>query len=295
MALPSGPQMGVKYTLTGPDGTVAVFNDSTDPNYVGVLGPETSGLDSAEVRESADDIVEADGGIQGDNYYGRRPIVLQGQLAPPLSTIDRNQRSAKLRGASNALRQDAVLKWTPDGGIEQFVRVRRQQPLRITGGWVKDFQVPLVSADHRIYSTALTTVSVTASGTNPSGRAYPRRYPVSYGLAPSAGQLVVNNQGDSETPPVIRVYGPGTNPQITNTTLGRTISLLYTLGPAEFLEVDTANHTVELNGVTNRYSAVDFANNQWWTLYPGTNLLTLRWYSYTAGAKMEVDYRDAWI
>lgn len=290
-----GPQYGVKYTLTGPDGTIAVFNDSADPNYVGVLGPETSGLDSADVRESADDLVEMDGGIHGSFYYGRRPIVLNGQLAPPVSTIDRNTKASKLRRASNALRQDAILKWTPDGGVEQFCRVRRQAPLRITGGWVKNFQLPLVSADHRVYSTALTTVSVDASGTESSGRAYPKDYPVDYGLSPGAGEITIDQQGDSDSPAVIRVYGPGVNPQITNTTLGQTISLLYTMSDGEYLSIDTANRTILLNGATNRYSALDFDNTEWWFLIPGTNLLTLRYFSYSAGAKMEVDYRDAWI
>src|SRR5512146_1049320 len=121
--IPDGPEYGVKYTLEGPDGTKAVFNDSTDPNFVGSLSPESSGLDSADVREAAADAVEADGGVHGNFYYGRRPVVLQGTIIASSAT-QRNERASRLKQASNAMRADATLKWTPTGGEEMELKVR---------------------------------------------------------------------------------------------------------------------------------------------------------------------------
>jgi hypothetical protein len=161
-------EFNVKYTLIGPDGTTAVFNDPSDPNYVGVLS-EITGLDSPDVRESADDLVEMDGGIHGDFFYGRRPIVLNGVILNPSSASARNARMDLLSRASDAMRGDAVLTWQPSGSVPQYVRVRRQQPLRVTGGWQKQFQLPLVAADPRIYSLSLNTSTVFTSdilGTN---------------------------------------------------------------------------------------------------------------------------------
>lgn len=147
-----GVEYGAKYTLTGPDGTVAVFNDSTDPNYVGILSPESSGLDSPDVREDAQERTEDDGGIHGNFYYGRRPVVLQGTIIAT-SAVQRNERAEKLTRASNAMRSDATLKWKPAGATEEVqLTLRRQQPLRITKGFTKEFQVSLVAADARIYS-----------------------------------------------------------------------------------------------------------------------------------------------
>jgi hypothetical protein len=141
-----GVEYGCKYVLTGPDGTRAVFNDSTDPDFVGILGPETSGLDSADVREDATEAVEEDGGHHGDFYDGRRPVVLVGTIIASSAT-NRNEKSRRIKLASRALRKDATLKWQPAGGPEVELLLRRQQPVRITKGYVKDFQIPMVAAD----------------------------------------------------------------------------------------------------------------------------------------------------
>lgn len=160
-----GVEWGAKYTLTGPDGTVVVFNDSTDANYIGILSPESSGLDSADVREEAADRVEADGGIHGAFYDGRRPVVLQGTIIAS-SKLQRNERVGKLKRATHALRGDAILKWKPEGASEEVqLRLRRQQPLRITKGYVKDFQAALVSADAHTYG--VTTNSASKKGAAP--------------------------------------------------------------------------------------------------------------------------------
>ena len=109
---PLATQIGAVYTLTGPDGSVAVFNDPSSPNYVGML-TEVTGLDSAEVRESASDMVEADGGAHGTFYLGRRPVVLNGKVFGHTTEVERSLRLDRARRASLALRGDAVLKWTP--------------------------------------------------------------------------------------------------------------------------------------------------------------------------------------
>lgn len=162
-----GVEYGAKFTLTGPDGTKVVFNDSTDPNYVGILSMESSGLDSADVREDAAEAIEADGGIHGNFFYGRRPVVLQGTIIAS-SAAQRNERAGKLLRATNAMRADAVLKWTPVGGAEVELKLRRQQPARITGGFVKSFQIAMVSADARILSTASHASSVTSLASGPT-------------------------------------------------------------------------------------------------------------------------------
>lgn len=294
MSYPSGPQWGVPYTLTGPDGAIAVFNDDTSPYFVGVLSPESSGLDSADVRENAADQVEADGGIHGNFYYGRRPIILQGTILANSST-QRNERIARLKRASNAMRDDSVLTFTPDGGLESFLKLRRQQPLRITKGWVKEFQLPMVAADPRIYGTTLTTVSAEAGGAPNAGRTYAKAFDFSYGAALSVGQIFITNNGDAESPPIIKVYGPGVNPSLYNATTNETVSLIYSLAAGEYLEIDLNARTVLLNGVTNRYSAVDFASTHWWMLQPDQNDIRLGYFSFEAGAKFEISYRDAWI
>lgn len=159
-----GVEYGCKYVLKAADGTRAVFNDSTDKDFVGILGPESSGLDSADVREDATDAVEEDGGHHGDFYDGRRPVVLAGTIIASSAT-DRNEKAAKIKRASRALREDAVLTWQPLGGVEVELKLRRQQPLRVTKGYVKDFQIPMVAASAFIEATVLNEKSITTKTT----------------------------------------------------------------------------------------------------------------------------------
>lgn len=294
MSYPSGPQYGVKYTLTGPDGAQAVFNDDTSPYYVGVLSSDSSGLDSADVRENAADMVEFDGGIHGNFYYGRRPVVLSGTILATSAT-DRNTKVAKLQRASNAMRGDATLVWQPEGGLEQFVKLRRQQPLRVTGPFVKAFQLAMVAADPRIYGSTLTSVSVDAAGDPSAGRTYSKTYDFGYGIGLSVGQALITNNGNGESPPVIRIYGPGVNPTLYSATTDESIVLTYTLGAGDYLELDLSARTVRLNGDTNRYGAINFPSTSWWLLQPDQNDIRLGYFSFTAGARMVIDYRDAWI
>jgi len=155
-----GVEWGTKYTLTGPDGTVVTFNDSTDPNFVGFLNPESSGLETADVREDGQDSTEEDGGVNGQFFFGRRPVILQGTVIANSKT-QRNERVGKIKRASNALREDAILKWKPEGApAEVELRLRRQQRIAITKGFVKDFMLPFVCADAFIKTVSEKTLTL---------------------------------------------------------------------------------------------------------------------------------------
>lgn len=117
---PFAPEFGAKYTLVGPSGARAVFNDITDTDWVGAL-TEVTGLDSADVRENGQDLVEADGGAHGNFYYGRRPIVLNATIYGHASVAQRNLKIDKIVRASNAMRGDSFLSWKPATRVENFI------------------------------------------------------------------------------------------------------------------------------------------------------------------------------
>lgn len=292
---PTGQQYSARWTITGPDGTRVVFNDENDRDYIGMV-TEVTGLDSPDVRENADDLVQMDGGVHGDFWYGRRPITLTGLLLNPSSVQERNLRETKLRRATNAMRGDATISWVLDGGYEQFVRVRRQQPLRITGGWQKQFQIAVVAEDPRLYAMELQQASLPSASVSANpGRDYPKTYNISYRLGANAGRLIVFNNGSEPTWPIFTITGPGTNPVIQNLTNGGQIALAYTLTTGEFLAIDTLNRNVMLNNESSRYGAIDFPNTTWFPLEPGRNDLNLGWTSFTTGSGLAVQWRDAWL
>lgn len=292
----SAIEINARYVLTGPDGSRAVFNDNTDVDFVGML-TDVTGLDSPDVRESSDDLVQMDGGVHGDFFYGRRPITLTGIILNPASAAERNYRQNLLAQASNAMRGDAVLSWNLSSGEEQQVLVRRQQPLRVTGSWQKQFQLQMVSADPRIYSQALhntATLASTPSGAS-AGRGYPKAYNVTYSLVAPLGQLIVSNDGNTLSYPILRVFGPGTDPIITNYTTGQQLGLLTTLSSSDFLEIDMYARTIMFAGTSARYSLLDFPNSEWWGLIPGTNDVRINFSTFSGGSGLAVSWRDAWV
>lgn len=273
-SIPTGPQISAKYTLISPSGARVVFNDQNDRDMVGVM-TDISGIDSPDVRESADDLVQLDGGVHGEFFYGRRPITLSGILLNPVSADDRNRRMTKLMAASNAMRQDGTLSWVLQNGYEQFVKVRRNSALRITGKWQKEFQVALVAADPRIYGATLQ-----------SGRVN--------GTSISTGHIYASNAGNAPMFPQIVIQGPVTNPVLKNSN-GGSISLTYTLTSTDRLVIDTLNRTVTDQNGLSRYSAVDFLSTTWWSVDPGVNDITFSASSATGSSWFMAYWRDAWI
>lgn len=274
-------ELGATYSITGPDGTQAVFNDSTHPNFVGWLR-EITGLDSPEVRLEVAQLGGADGAyLTAPGYYGARPITLSGALAPG-TAAQANQREEQLRRATDALRGDCILSWWPAGLNEMQIGCRRQEALRITPGRPRQFQLSLVAPDPRIYSVEQVTRIVTYAQN-------------------AALTLEVGNAGTASAPVQLQVVGPAVAPLIelvgTNQSLG--FSTL-TLGPGHTLDIDTQTKTVYLNG-GNGYSSLDFSMSSWWMLPPqSAPLIRLRPFNESGGGfapttSLRVSYRHAWM
>ena len=277
---PTGQQGSATYTLTGPDGSVAVFNDTASPNFVMSLDGEdaVSGLDSPEVRAALQDRVEADGAIAGNFYHGIRSPVFNG-IMRGTSPSQRNQRESILRKVVNScMRADGTLQWTPDGGIAQYVKVRKHGRLAIKGGFNKDVQVVLVCPDHRIYGATLNS---------------------STGLAHSTNHTI-ENSGDAPSPPaLIRVTGPGTNPVVRRTWGGVQLNITFsglTLTAGQYVDIDVVNKTATHSDGSNVYQYISFLTTQWWELGSGNNTVRLDWGSgATAASVLRVDWRHCWI
>jgi hypothetical protein len=290
--VPFGIEVGIRYDITGPDGTRVSFNDPADRDFTGYL-EAVSGLDGPDVRESSELYVQGDGGIHSDFYFGRRPITLSGTFDTSQFGTVRNQKITRLLRATNAMREDATLSWTATGGLPVEVRVRRQNSPRVSGGRVKQFQISLVAADPRIYGQSINIGQVAAGATSTAGFTSPLLSPLQSGAAP-AGQVIVDNVGNAGAPPILSVYGPVTNPEVVNVTTGETLSFIYTLAAGEHLDVDSSARTITVGGA-NRYSALNFAASTWWELAPGQNDIRLTATSFSSGASLVILWNHAWI
>lgn len=293
--IPLGIENGAKYALIGPTGERATFNDTTDRDHVGFLDGEngSSGLDSADFAEAFDSLVEGDGAIAGDGFLERRPVTLQGIIDPTGGITIVGQRITKLRRIVNeARRADMSMLWKTTGGVPVQIKARRQN-FRITGRHPKAFQIGIVAHDPRIYSQELKFLQANPNQALVGGFMSPLTSPLTSN-AGVAGQLLLNNIGTFDTPPFFAIYGPITAPVITNLTTGEEMRFTYTLGANEYLAIDTFASRILLNGTADRDDALDFIRSEWIKLAPGVNDVRLSASSYSTGASLVAQWRDAW-
>lgn len=286
---------GAIYEIVGPRGDRAVLNNRADPDFVGYLigDDAVTGLERAGVREAADDLPEADGGVHGAFRYGRLAFTLKGIIqggAPPW-----HDEQDKLMRATDAMVADARLLWTANG-VPVMLDFRQQQPTRPTGRIPKTFIVAGVAEGNVIVSQVEHTAEALAVGGVPGG--FPSPLPSPIPSAPGTdGQVAVLNDGRSGAWPILEVHGPCSNPVLRNMTDGgKSIYLNYTLVAGERLVIytDPRRRQVLLNDQAIRYGAYDFARSQWWGLLPGSNDIRVTFNSFSAGAKLVVRWRDAW-
>jgi len=295
---PIGVEVGIVYTIVGPDGTRAVLNDRADRDFVGFLSGEdgVTGLERAGVRESSDTLPEADGGVHGAFRYDRLSFTLKGLVVPDATSGGSwLTRQAKLLRATNAMRADALLLWTPSEAPPVQVSFRQQQPTRLTGRRPKAFLVTGVSERNVVEAQALSLVTIVPGAIVSGGMGSPLGSPLG-SAASDAGSATVIGGGQSEAWPVITFTGPIVNPSIESQTLGLALHLNYTLAAGErlVLDSDPRRRTVRLNDQSNRYSALDYLASSWFPLVPGANELAVGASSYSIGSSVAVAWRDAW-
>lgn len=278
--VPYSPQLGAPYTITSPAGIIADLNNPASANFAGIVS-DISGLDGAEVRESAEDLTQADGGQHGDFYFGRRPITMTVRFVNFASGNARDAGIDRLRRATKAMRGDAVLKWTNVGSGGLFTPaamqtwVRRQQPFRVTGNYAKEVQLALVSEYASLYSQTSHTLAGTSS-------------------------VAAENQGDAESFPLLRVTvtsGTSVNPVI----YGPNGTQVSTFNPAGGNLVISAGHWIEFDTL-NRVAYFDTgasANSN--ILYSGSTVpwpylegATTSTFNLAGGGNLSVTWRDAW-
>lgn len=292
---PIAVEQGATYVIVSPDGIRAVINDVTDDDYVGNLTAPPSGLERAGVRESADLLPEADGGVHGRFLRDRLPFTLSGIIPPSNGSQTWQSRQARLLRATDALEADATLMWTPSSAPPVQVKFREQQPTRITDRRPKTFLVAGVSADPAIYSQALNLQTILPTSVGGGGFASPLTSPLTSSSPPTGAGTVIN-AGQRKTWPELTFVGPAENPSVRNATLGRGLFLNYTLAAGERLVIDTdpRRRSIRLGGTANRYSALNDDLSAWFYLRPGSNDLRLGFTSWSGAAALEVRWRDAW-
>lgn len=255
------------WTLTGSDGTVSTFNDGSSGMYIEAV----SGWDSPNIRTSVYDLPEDDGATAGLSYLGQRPWSLSGKIGANLTATARNAAVVALQRSIRGLRAGATAKSTPTG-LPAMQSSCILVGFRLSGGFVKDFQLQFISADPRAYSQAA------QSGT---------------GSGAGAISYVCTNAGNFPPEMTFTLTGPVTNAVITNATTGDVFYIDTAIAAGHTVIISTAARTI-LDGATNMYQYVRFPSSVWWGLAPGANTVTLTGTARTGATTLLTAWRDAW-
>lgn len=143
-----------------------------------------------------------------------------------------------------------------------------------------------------------TVVSVDTPSTG--GLAVPVVMPATFSAATSTGARLFTNAGTIPLHWVARLYGPCTGPRFTLDSAG--LALVFkpsmVLGGGEYLEIDSRERTVWLNGDTSnsRLNLLDYTLSTWWRLAKGDNQIRYNPASGVgAGAVAELYTRTQWL
>lgn len=251
-----------------------------------------------DIREVLEPVPGADGNADYTALYGTRVISLTGMAFPAAIGSRQAALAQLLRFTRPNTRPQLVYQFDADT-VPRVVTLR-------SSDWTAPVNTPGLSA----FTVAFKAASPVAVGlttnvqtfpplANFNGRTYPRTYnltyPAGYG---GAGIATVTTAGDYQTWPVIRMFGPLTNPTLVwQDGSGQIVFTGLTVNQGDYLQIDTAAKTVNLNGDpnANRYSFLDFTQTVWAPLQPGDNVLRFSATSANAPAIVEIDWSDAWL
>ena len=240
------------------------------------------GLADADLRDSR----EVNPGDHGEtffnSFYGGRTITLGGKI--------RAHNLAKMRDMIQALRT-------------AFSGTQSELPLRITGGSAsldviincKKFQsLNIPEAQNNFQFERDFQVFLRAS--NPRFQSYTELFTVLTAGASYPLSVVVPNLGNYNAQPKIQIVGPVTNPVITNTTTGKSMSMTVAIASGNTWTIDVGRRSIVDQAGVNQFGVLDVTSD-WIELAPGNNNIQLTGTgSPTAGTtRLLIFSRDVWI
>jgi hypothetical protein len=240
---------------------------------------------------------QASGSFIRSRFQDERTVVLEGEIVD--TTIEAAfQRFDTIAAAmQGCIETERTLKWRRDAAGQQLqagVRLSDFQPLTLTDGapWIK-YQATFKASDPRVYSQTQTTGTGTALAAPAGGKTYTYTYTRGYNPS-SGGNVSYTNSGSVATPPVIRIYGYCTSPQVILDADQR-IVLTGEVSDGDYLEIDCSARTVKLNGTTSRLNLLDVTSSTFFTLPVGTGTVQLVASNFNANARADLIYRSAFI
>lgn len=234
----------------------------------------------------------------GDDWYEGREVTIPIEVtADSTATWEANLQALKTAMAVDPERddvEDPLVFQIPGIAGGRKVRINAR-PRGLTGElnieWF--YEIPIVrarffSTKPWIYDNTETEVTSPILAGSSSGITWPITWPIVWGTV-TASSFTATNDGTNRAEFVATIPGPVTNPVIQHLDRGLELAFAITLEAGQFLEVDTENRTVLLNGEANRYYV---KSGTWFNLSPGDNTLAYR--ADSGSSDLVITYRSTW-
>jgi len=212
-----------------------------------------TGLDNPAVRNGDVGRPRDTGEFIGLDVYGGRDIVVGGDVTTNGNSLQ--DALVQLSAVTNEGRNTEQPLWIQLPNLPilcSMSRVRKRDiPLNIEwAGGLATSTLGFHATDPRLYGAPEQMyVGVGVAG---RGLTFPVTFPVTFGGNGVPNYTVCDNTGNFGTLPVLELYGPMTNPTVTNEDVGWSLSFAnpssggLTLNAGDVLVIDTDLHTVSL-------------------------------------------------
>lgn len=265
------------------------FNSDSDKHY---FIDSESGLGNPPVRLINYDVPGENFGIFVSAFYGKRQFTLSGWVVGD-SMSDFVQRRDTLYKALDITNGEQPVVFTlANDRIVQINAVCKQLDLSQQAGDIvaAQFQAQFEGSFPFLLTPTVNQYSIAlplgGGGTVPAPT-----MPMALG-GNLGGNITVVNNGNAPYWPTARIYGPVTNPVITNQTLGLALQLTITLSASEYLDIDFKRKSIFDNFGTNQYST---KSGDWFYLSPGSSIIAFSASSYSASSLCNIFAQDSYL
>lgn len=252
-----------------------------------------------EVRDVADERTDADGDDDQTEHHGSAAVTLRLLIRRAVVGGMTVQQAVDRLGAFCHPRMRPYLYHWADGEPERRIRLRASQQSRPqVSGVYREVQAVWRAPDGVEEAAAETIAVIAAAADVEEGRLYNLIFNRVYPVSAPVGTVTVVNDGNVAANPILRLYGPCTDPRIENQTTGQALVFAgLVVAAGDYVELDVLERTVRLNGLVDqsRYTLLDFAVSQWWQLQPGPNAVRYFPVAFTAPSQAEIRFRSPWL
>lgn len=256
-----------------------------DSGYI--LG-DLNGFDNPQLRLNIKENGNRHGAKFGSAFYGPRTMTIEGEIWGS-SPSDYESKRRDLEKAFTILNGLQSVKFETRGGLKVKADCILNTPINIPYNKGKvtrgPFRIELVAPYPFFLSeaTMVNTIYVFAGG----GAEIPLEIPMDF-VESASSSLNINNAGNVEAYPMIKIYGVIENPTIRNNTSGKQLSLTYDLdAETKNITIDTITETVARENGLNLFA---YASGDFFTLKTGINNMVLSASTFGAGARADIIY-----